>query len=201
MQERPRFIGVDVNALALLDGGADDAESSPVTASGQSARIAVGQHAAFFGQQGSAVSAHGFARGDVFLVHCVGFGEKFSLYFCHCGSVGEQGGEDLLHAIDGPKKVDGGGAGRGQAIADARKLRHKFLGCRRLRLLCAERNAVGGGDSDGGGTAYHHGHDDVGDLFVVGGGHVALFERKLGLIDEANAFRRPCEGRNHAFLV
>ena len=51
LQKGPRFVGVDVNALALLDGRADDAQRGSVAAGGQRAGVAVGQHAALVGQQ------------------------------------------------------------------------------------------------------------------------------------------------------
>ena len=76
LQKRPRLVGVDVNALALFDRGADDAERGAVAASGQRAGVAVGEHAAFIRQQRAAECAHGLAGGDVFLVHGVGFGQE-----------------------------------------------------------------------------------------------------------------------------
>ena len=38
----------------------------------------------------------------------------------------------------------------------------------------------------------------IGDLFIICCQHIALFERELGLIEEADAFRGPSQGRNHA---
>ena len=70
-----------------------------------------------------------------------------------------------------------------------------------LVLLRAQRHAVGRGDADGRRAAHHHGDDDVGHLFVGCGEHIALFERELGLIDEADALGGPGEGGNHALLV
>ena len=65
-------------------------------------------------------------------------------------------------------------------------------------VLCAEGDAVGSGDADGRRAAHHHGDDDVGHLFVGCGEDVALFERELGLIEEADAFGGPGESGNHA---
>ena len=79
LQKRPRLIGINVNVFALLDRRADDAQRGSVTASRQSAGVAVGQHAAFFRQKRRAKFAHGLARGNVFLVHRVRFGQQFLL--------------------------------------------------------------------------------------------------------------------------
>ena len=61
----------------------------------------------------------------------------------------------------------------------------------------AEGDAHGGGDADGHGSADDHVADDGGDLLVVGGEDVGLFEGELGLVEEVDAFREPFEGRNH----
>ena len=76
MQKRPRLVRVDVDALALLDRRADDAQRGPIAAGGESAGVAVGQYAAFVGQQGAAKRAHRLAGGDVFVVHGVRFGKE-----------------------------------------------------------------------------------------------------------------------------
>ena len=70
-----------------------------------------------------------------------------------------------------------------------------------LGLLRAESDAVGRRNADGRRAADNHGDDDVGHLFVGCGEHVALFERELGLIDEADALGGPGEGGNHALPV
>src|SRR5580704_8727780 len=49
LQKWPRLVGVNMNALALLDGGADHAERGSIAASGKSSGVAMGEHAAFIG--------------------------------------------------------------------------------------------------------------------------------------------------------
>ncbi len=61
----------------------------------------------------------------------------------------------------------------------------------------AERDAHGSGDADGHGSADDHVANDSGDLLVVGREDVGLFEGKLGLVEEVDAFRKPFEGRDH----
>ena len=63
--------------------------------------------------------------------------------------------------------------------------------------LDAEGDAHGGGDADGHGAADDHVADDGGDLLVVGGEDVGLFEGELGLVEEVDAGREPFEGGNH----
>jgi hypothetical protein len=79
LQKGPRFVGEDVNALALLDGRADDAQSGSVAAGGQSPGVAMRQHAAFVGHQRRAESSHRLAGGNVFLVHRVRLGQDLFL--------------------------------------------------------------------------------------------------------------------------
>ena len=112
--------------LALLDGGADDAEGGAVAAGGQGAGVAVGEDAALVGQQRGAECAHGFAGGDVFVVHGVGFGEDSFLDLGEGCAGCQQIGEEALHAVDGPEEIDGGGAGSGEAGADAVELGREF---------------------------------------------------------------------------
>ncbi len=114
---------------------------------------------------------------------------------------GEEAREEALHAVDGPEEIDRRGTCSGEASADLFELRCKLAGCCGVAAQCAEGNSVGRGDADGRSAADDHGDDDVGHLFVVGGEHIALLERELGLIDEADAFRGPGKGRNHALPV
>ena len=73
MQKWASLVGVDVNFLALLDGGADYAERGAVTGGGQRSGVAVGEHSAFGGHERGAVASHGLVGGDVFGVHALGF--------------------------------------------------------------------------------------------------------------------------------
>ncbi len=76
LEEGAGFVGVDVERVAALDGGADDAEGAAVAAGGEGSGIAVGEHGAGFGHEAGSVRAHGAAGGDVFVVHGAGFGDE-----------------------------------------------------------------------------------------------------------------------------
>ena len=103
--------------------------------------------------------------------------------------------------IDGPEKIDGRGAGCGQAGTDAFEFRSKFLRRPGFGVFRSQDDAVGRGDADGRRAAHHHGDNVVGHLFVGCSEHVALFERELGLIEEADALGGPGQGGNHALPV
>ena len=72
LEEGAGLVGEDVDLVAALDGGADDAEGGAVAAGGESAGVAVGEDGAFRGEERCAVRAHLFAGGDVFVVHAGG---------------------------------------------------------------------------------------------------------------------------------
>ena len=202
LEERTGFVGVDVDALALLDGGADDAESGAVAAGGKCAGVAVGEDAAFFRKQQLAPNAPMALQAAMSSSYMAwASARSFSLDFGQGLRRAEQAREEALHAVDGPEEIDGGGAGGGQARADFFEFGREVLcaGCGGLQR--AEGDAVGGGDADGGSAADDHGDDDLGNLFVGGGEDVALLERELGLIDEADAFGGPGKGGNHALPV
>ncbi len=65
-------------------------------------------------------------------------------------------------------------------------------------IFCPEGNSHCGGDADGGGSAYDHGADDMGDIVMGAGEDIGLLKRQAGLIDEADAIGGPFEGGNHS---
>ena len=75
LEEGAGLVGEDVDLVAALDGGADDAERGAVAAGGEGAGVAVGEDGAFLREKRRAVSAHLLAGGDVFVVHAAGFGD------------------------------------------------------------------------------------------------------------------------------
>ena len=113
------------------------------------------------------------------------------LYVGHRGAGRDEIGEQPLHAVDGPEEIDGGGPGSGESSANLFELGREVLRGRGVAAQSAEGDAVSGRDADGGSAADDHGDDDVGHLFIGGGEHVALFERELGLVDEADAVGGP----------
>ncbi len=105
----------------------------------------------------------------------------------------------LAHALDAPEKIDGGRAGGGEGLGDDLEVGVERGDGGGGAFLDAEGDAHGGRDSDGRCSADDHGGDDVG-YFVVGGGeNVDFFEREAGLVEKADAFRRPFESGNHPF--
>ena len=194
------LVGEDVEGVAALDGGADDAEGGAVAAGGEGSGVAVGEDGALPGKEVSAVGAEGLALGDVFVVEAVGEGDDGGL---DCGDGGVGGGElsvEVADLGDAPEEVDGGGAGFGEGLADGLDFGGERGQGGGRAAVDADGDAHGGGDTDGRGSADDHVADDGGDLLVVGGENVGLFEGKLGLIEEVDAGGRPFEGRNHVPL-
>ena len=178
LQERPRFIGVDMDLVALLDGGADDAERRAVATGGQGAGIAVGEDAAGAGQQCCSMGTHAAAGGNVFVVHAQGFSDERGSDAVRCGS-GSSGllGEAALHALDGPEEIDGGGAGGGEGAAHRLELGGQRGDVGGVAGFHAKSKAHSGRDADGRRATNDHGCDDLRDLLVTGGEDVGFFER------------------------
>jgi hypothetical protein len=197
LKEWAGLVGEDVDLVAALDGGADDAEGSAVAAGGEGAGVAVSEDGAFEWEERCAVSAHLFAGGDVLVVHAAGLGDD-------CGfDLGDGGvlcGELVVEGadlVDAPEEIDGGGPGFGEGLGDDSDFGGEGWEGGRGAAVDADGDAHGGRDADGGGSADDHVADDGGDLFVVGGENVGLLEGELGLIEEVNAGREPFEGGNH----
>jgi hypothetical protein len=200
LQKGPRLVGVDVDLFALLHGSADHAQRRAVAAGGQCAGVAVGQHAAFVRQQRAAeapmalqaaMSSSYMACASARILSCT----------VAMGVSGAKPAKQLLHAVDGPEQVHRRGPRSRQPRADLFELGLEFFGRFRGGLGRAQRNAVGRRNANGRRAAHDHGDNHLGHLLIVGGEYVALFEREPGLVDEADAFRRPCKGGNHAFSV
>ena len=62
LEEGAGLVGVDVDLVAALDGGADDAERGAVAAGGEGAGVAVGEDGAFLREERCAVGAHRACR-------------------------------------------------------------------------------------------------------------------------------------------
>jgi len=190
-----------VNLFAAFNGCANDAQRGAVSAGSQRTGVAVGQHAAFIGQQRRTVRAHGLACLNVFFVHGVRLGQDLFFHFGHACARRLQLTEKALHAVDGPEKIYRRGPRSRQARANLIELRLKLCRCGCVTGLHPERDAVGRGDSNGGRTTHHHSDNHVSHLLVSCGENVALLKRELGLIDKANAFFGPGKGGNHATPV
>jgi hypothetical protein len=93
LEEGTRFVCEDMNLFAPLNCSANDAQSRSVAAGGQRSGVAVGEDAAFLGHQVGAVRSHGFAGGDVLVVHGESVGQQSLLDFCEAGSLSAQPGE------------------------------------------------------------------------------------------------------------
>jgi hypothetical protein len=85
LQERPGFIGEDVDLFAGSDGRANHAERGAIAGGGQRARVAVREHGLAVGNQRRAVLSDALVDGDVFETNLDGFGDQPSRDFQGCG--------------------------------------------------------------------------------------------------------------------
>ena len=145
------------------------------------------------------MGAHLLAGGDVLVVHAAGFGDDGGFDLGDrsflCGEVVVE----IADLVDAPEEIDGGGAGFGERLGDDGDFCGEGREGGRGAAVDADGHAHGGRDADGGSAADDHVADDGGDLLVVGGEDVGLFEGELGLVEEVNAGWEPFEGGNHYF--
>ena len=187
LEEGAGLVGEDVDLVAALDGGADDAEGGAVAAGGECSGVAVGEDCAFFGKEGCAVGTHLFAGGDVFVVHAAGFGDDGGFDLGDWSVFGGERVVEVADLVDSPEEIDGGGAGLGEGLGDDGDFGGEVGDGGGGAAVDADGHAHRGGDADGRGAADDHVADDGGDLLVVGRENVDLFKGKLGLVEEVDA--------------
>ena len=197
LKEGAGLVGEDVDLVAALDGGTDDAEGRAVAAGGEGAGVAMGEDGAFFGKEGCAVGAHLLAGGDVFVVHAPGLGDDGGFDIGNGGIFCDELHVETADLFDAPEEVDGGGAGFGEGLCDDCDLFGEGREGGRGAAVDADGHAHGGRDADGWGAADDHIANDGSDLLVIGGEDVGLLEGELGLVEEVNAGREPFECGNH----
>jgi hypothetical protein len=132
-----------VNLLAALDGAPDHAQRCSVAASCESACVAMREHSAFVGHQFCAVGSHGFAGGNVFVIHGESIGEQRLLNLRQVCPAGSQPGEQSLHAIDGPEEIDSCRTRSCKNLADMREFRCELFGGFGVGLFGSQSDAHG----------------------------------------------------------
>jgi hypothetical protein len=197
LKEGTGLVGEDVDFVAVLDGGTDDAESSAVTAGSKGAGVAMSEDSAFFGKQRCAVGAHLLAGSDVFVVHATGLGDDCGFNLGDGGVFCSELVVETADLFDAPEEIDGGGAGFGEGLGDDSDFFGEGREGGRGAAIDSDSHAHGGRDADGRCAADDHIADDGGNLLVVGGEDVGLLEGEFGLVEEVNAGREPFEGRDH----
>ena len=196
LQEGTSLIGIDVDFLSLLDGGADHAEGGAISASGERAGIAVGQYSATGGHEPRTVAAYGLVSSDVFGMHAPGFFDERLLDLGHRAD--PQGFEAVAHAGDRPEQIHRGRAGLAEDIRNLFELGLQLTHRRGLGIFHAERDTHRGCDPNRGGAANHHVADHVRHLLMRLTEDVGFFRRQLRLVDEAYAGIGPLESLDHS---
>jgi hypothetical protein len=106
-------------------------------------------------------------------------------------------GEAPPHALDGPEEVDRGRARDAHLRADRLEVAAQRLAFRG-RQAYPQRDAEGGGHSDGGRAAHGHVADGRRHLRRLAATQVRLFLRELPLVDQHHRFVVPDDRPDHS---
>ena len=130
LQPRPGFIGVDAIDLSRCVSGADHAQGGAVTAGGEGAGIAMGQHRTWPGDELGTEFAHAAIGGDILCVNALRLGQQCWRRIINIlpgpasltPSLSRRERESrkrldyLAHAGDGPEQIDRGGTRCGEML-------------------------------------------------------------------------------------
>ncbi len=108
--------------------------------------------------------------------------------------------ERLLHPLDGPEQVDGGGPRRRHQRRTVCGTRWRTASCRSRCCAHAERHPHGGGDANGRRAANHHGLDGLGDVVRGLAGDVD-FCRRAACAGRSSPRRRLSTRSSEASLI
>ena len=147
LQQRPGFVGVDVERLARLGGGEEHGQRRAVVGSGQSAGVAVGQHALPVAQ--AVRPRGGRSRGTSADLLRGSPGPRPAARPRFRPSAGREADGGSFHPLQGPEQVDGRRAAGGQIVGRfVQPLKERRL-IASGDILHAETQAVRRGDADG----------------------------------------------------
>jgi hypothetical protein len=189
-----RFGNEDVEIFALFDRDAKDAEGGADACGCERSGVALSHDAAFARHEFGAEAAHGFVGGFFLEVNLLRFSDHRGTNFFEVGSLGGDCGELFLHPVDGPEKIDGGGARFCQDGADLVEFRLQFGDGFRVAMKHADRDTHCGGNAYRRRAANHHVGDCGGDFAVVRIGVVNFLGGKQALVEHDHAFISPFNG-------
>jgi len=196
LQVRPGFVGDDADPLAGFRRGPDDPQRSPVTARGQGAGVAVGEHRGSVRDQRLTEGADAPVARDVLVQH--GAGLRLQPVGHLAPRPVPQAIEHTAHPVRCPEQVDRRGPRAGDGAA------HRVEAPRLLAPVQAggdlprpEGDAHRRGDADGRGAADHHVADGIGNLLMGAAAAERHLVWKQPLVDHHDAVGRPFDGRVH----
>ncbi len=190
LQARARFVQQDVNVLALLVRGADDAQRRAVIDGGEEARVAVVQYRVAVLDQRRAVLPDLLVGAHVVFGHAVRFVQDRRTDGVRRGEAVAAG--DVHHVIDRPREVDRRGPCGLHHARRRDEIPQQGGHVRRGALAGGERHAVGRRDADRGRAAHDHICDRAGDFHVILVIDGLRLERDLALVDHAQTVVNPC---------
>lgn len=182
LQEGARLVGVDFEVVACFMTEIHDGGCCAVFGCGELARVAVCEEAVAGLYEGERMLAYFFADFDVFLLDAQGFvtekaadlGDGFVLCIF----------DDVLHAVQRPREIDGGGAGGVEVVGGGVEAARKFVIVVGVDLKCGKVDANGSGVADGGGAAHLQLTDCRPDFALRFEMAVFGSVREFGLVDD-----------------
>ena len=143
LQIGTRLIGEDVDLMATLHRGTDHAQRRAIAARGESTGIAMGEDSALLREQVSSERAQLLTGGDVFVIHLP---RECDHLLLNLRDRSISRGELVVEVTDfanAPEKVDGGGAGARQGVADDGDFCCEIRQIGSVRAVNADRYAHG----------------------------------------------------------
>ena len=182
LQKRARLVGEDFEVVAFLMAEVHDGGCGAVFGGGELPCIAVGEETVAGLYEGERMLAYFFTDFDVFLFDAQGFiteqGTDFCDGFSFCAL------DDVLHAVQRPREIDGGGAGGVEVVGGCVETTRKLGVVVGIYLKRGEVDADGSGVADGGRAAYLKRLDRRPDLALCFEAEVFGLVRQFGLVDD-----------------
>ena len=187
LQQRTRLIREHCDALAISMRLDDAAQRGADTAGGESAGVAVGQHATANGQQRRPVGSDTRAQFTVFTMDALGLHQQPGAHL-HRGQMGDMAVEAVAHAFQRPAQVDRRRPAGDQTIERMAQRFFQQLGTLARGLGCAavamQHQTVSPSNADGRRPAYHQGDDRLTQRLQFADLEITHFSWQAGLIDQ-----------------
>ena len=182
LQERPGFVGVDVQRFPRLGRGEEDRQRGAVVAGGQSAGVAVGEHAVAVGQEFGPVTPYRPTHLSVFFVDRSRLGKQLGGDFGR-RSLAFQLPGDSFHPFQGPDQVDRRGPAAGQVVGGLIEPGEEGLLVGVGSGLQPHAQTIGGGNPDGRGPTDAEHLDRLPNRLDVPAFDLLKLHRKQRLVD------------------
>src|SRR5207302_3473988 len=127
LKKGPRFIGVDPDAFAGLDGRANDPKRGSESGCRKGARVAMRENCCVVRNQLYAKAAHALIAFDVFAMDVLRFGNELLFQVTDRGALASRALERPTHALDRPEEIDRSRSSHRKTLANAIKVLLEFI--------------------------------------------------------------------------